>query len=195
MEKTGKFIVIYGANNLGKTEQVKRLAERLGQKGVNASPLKYPVYDYEPTGPLLDDILRGRKEGTDSAQLQRIFAQNRKDYEPTLIARLREGEWIVAEDYKGTGIAWGLTFGTPLWYLEELNSELLEEDLAICLDGERFTFGIERGHIHEDGDFWEKNREIHLELAAKYGWELVDASQLEREVEEDIWQIVRARLL
>ena len=49
----GIFIVLYGVNNLGKTTQAQLLVERLNKAGVQATYLKYPIYDIEPSGVLL----------------------------------------------------------------------------------------------------------------------------------------------
>lgn len=103
---------------------------------------------------------------------------------------LRDGKWIVAEDYKGTGIAWGITRGMTLSQMEELNNGLYPEDLAILLDGERFTGSIEREHRYEGSIDWQRNREIHLQLADRYDWKIVNANQSIEKVTDNIWQIV-----
>lgn len=190
----GKFIVLYGANNLGKSAQLERLSDNLHRQGKTVKVIKYPVYDLEPTGPRINAALREGLE-LSAEELQIEFAQNRKDFEPTLRQCLDRGEWVISEDYKATGIAWGITYGIPLERMEEINSGLLNEDLAILLDGERFTSGIERKHKHERDAKWERARAIHLELAERYGWECVNANQLEKNVASDIWKIVEASLI
>ena len=190
----GKFIVIYGANNLGKTEQANRLSARLNQEGIYTSYLKYPIYDLDPTGSAINKLLRGGESNVDFYNLQKLFARNRRDYEPQLTERL-ENEWIVAEDYKGTGIIWGRSHGLSLMNLEILNSGMKEEDLAIVLDGERFTIGIESVHLHERGDRWGRARRAFRELAPRYGWEIVNANQDRVKVAEDIFGLVERRLL
>jgi len=176
MKERGKFIVVYGPNNIGKTTQVNKIVSWLKEEGINASYLKYPVYDLEPTGPRLNGILRHHTETLPPLETQKIFAQNRIDYEPILRSRLNDGEWVVAEDYKGTGIAWGMTFGVPKEELEKINKGLLKEDLALCMIGERFTSGIERDHLHEQCNGWENNKKIHELLAQEKGWVVVDSN-------------------
>lgn len=187
--KKGKFIVIYGANNLGKTVQANMLIEKLKMKGKDSFYLKYPIYDLEPTGPIINSVLREGVKMSD-LDLQKTFAQNRKDFKDTLVGWLKEGKWPVTEDYKGTGIGWGVANGIPLETMEELNKGLLDEDLAILLDGERFTSGIERDHRHESGDKWEKARQVHSELGKRYGWETINANQSIEKVSADIWEVV-----
>lgn len=194
MNKKGKFIVIYGANNLGKTVQAKLLVERLKKNGLDSFYLKYPIYELEPTGPKINAALR---QGTNSSslELQQLFAQNRHDYESTLINHVSRGEWPVTEDYKGTGTAWGITYDISLRKMEEVNKDLLGEDLAILLDGKRFSSAIEKGHRHEAGSRWEHAREVHNFLGERYGWEVVKANQSIKKVSNDVWNVVEKRLL
>ena len=101
---------------------------------------------------------------------------------------------MIAEDYKGTGIAWGVGAGVDLEYLEEKNSNLLDEDIVFLFDGERFTSGIEKGHTHEqNNDLTQKVRTIHLLLGEQKGWILVNANRdkdkIQAEIREHINQL------
>lgn len=193
MAERGKFIVIYGANNLGKTLQTEMLTQALQENGVAVQRLKYPIYDLLPTGPIINAVLREGKPMEDY-QLQQTYARNRKDFEPTLLSYLTSGKWVLAEDYKGTGIAWGLTKGVSLEELEKMNAGLLDEDLAIVLHGERFLTGKETQHRHEGDDkIWELAQKNHLFLAERYRWQKVYANQTPERVHQDIWQVVKDR--
>src|SRR3989344_5866543 len=111
-------------------------------------------------------------------EVQKLFAQNRRDYEPELRKILNAGSWIIAEDYKGTGISWGLVRGLSLKYLEKINEDLFLEDLAIVLYGERFRSGKEQSHRNEaDDTIWKTAQEKHLFLADRYRWHKVFANQ------------------
>lgn len=194
-EQEGKFIVLYGANNLGKSKQIKLLRERLEEFGIQIIQIKYPVYDLEPTGPILNAVLRhGRK--MPELEVQRLFAQNRLDFEPQLRAILASGRWAVSEDYTGTGIAWGLARGLSLEELEAMNQGLLAEDLAILLYGERFKDGIEETHRNEQDDaVWHLAQQHHLFLGERYGWEKTYASRSKLAVHMDIMDIVLRKLM
>ncbi|MBP9709316.1 MAG: hypothetical protein KBD78_16900, partial [Oligoflexales bacterium] len=124
----GKLITLYGINNIGKSTQAGLLVKKLNEVGHKAVHIKYPIYDLAPTGPLLNDILRGGKQNISEEELQTIFVQNRIDFEPTLIDTLESGTTVVAEDYIGTGIAWGAAKGADLEWLEAINAPLLKED-------------------------------------------------------------------
>lgn len=189
--KKGKFIVLYGANNLGKSLQVELLEKSLQKKGIKTVRLKYPIYDLKPTGPTINAVLREGLKMPD-LELQKLYAKNRADFEPKLKSYLNAGKWVLAEDYTGTGIAWGMTWEVPLDVLEKINKKLLKEDLAILLFGERFVSGIEKNHRNEaDNKIWENGQKIHLELSDRYGWKKVYATRTPEEVHEDILEIIK----
>lgn len=188
----GKFIVFYGINNLGKTTQAKLLIERLAKKGIIAEYVKYGVYDLKPSGEMLNEYLRkGNPYDFSPREFQMCHALNRTQYESILKQKLDEGIWIIAEDYKGTGIAWGVGAGVDMRFLLRLNSHLLEEDLAILFTGERFATGIEKDHKHEqDNELTEKVKKAHLDLAEMFKWPIVDANGSVEIVHNRIWDII-----
>lgn len=198
-KQKGKFIAIYGINGIGKTTQVELLVEYLKKKGKNVSRLKYPVYDLEPEGPFIYKYLRDpefrKKNEITTHKLQKKYAENRMRYEPLLRERLDKGEWIVAEDYVGTGISWGLTWGGNLVYLEDVNDDLLKPDLEILMDGPRFLSAIEKDHRNEmNPERIEICRNFHCLLANKYSWIKVDAKQKIQKVHKDIVEQVKILL-
>ncbi|HPN54420.1 MAG TPA: hypothetical protein PLB52_00645 [Candidatus Moranbacteria bacterium] len=187
----GKFIAIYGINGIGKTTQVELLVEYLKKKGKNASRLKYPVYDLEPEGPFIHKYLRNpefrKKNELSTHDLQKKYADNRKRYEKILLKRIKNGEWIVAEDYIGTGIAWGLTWGGDLEYLEKINAKLLQEDTSILMEGKRFLTAVEKDHRNEmEAERIAICRNFHYLLSERYGWEKVNANQSIKKVQAEI---------
>lgn len=197
----GKFIVIYGPNNIGKTTQLNLLESYFDKMfGYSIERIKYPIYDLEPTGPLLNKVLRHKdqldKEYTE-LQIQKIFVQNRRDFQPTLVEKLKLGTTVLAEDYVGTGIAWGATHGVDIEAMIELNEGLLEPNLSILLDGDRFKdASVEVGHKNEDDtdEVWNLNRKIHQEIAKRFGWKIVNANLSIEEVHKQIMSIVSSSL-
>lgn len=130
----GKLIVLYGINNLGKSTQAKLLVEKLKTEGLKAEYLKYPIYNLSPSGEILNDYLReGNFYDLHSREAQIIYALNRTQYQDILIKKLEAGIHVVAEDYKGTGIAWGLGAGVSEVFLKSINSHLIDEDLVFFL--------------------------------------------------------------
>ncbi len=189
----GKFITIYGINNIGKSTQAVKLIERLKQAKIDAVLLKYPIYDLEPTGPLINKILRNsEKQEISEAELQTLFTQNRKDFEPVLKKMLEDGKVVIAEDYVGTGIAWGTAKGLDLSWSENLNKDLLREDLAILLVGQRDLRAQEKRHIHEQNEpLVKKVAENLVNLAQKYGWKIIQIQPKMEDTSDLIWETVK----
>lgn len=189
----GKLIVFYGINNLGKSTQAKLLVERLKANGYQAEYLKYAIYSLLPSGEILNDYLRsGNPFNLSPREAQTIQALNRTQFQDELIAKLKAGINVVAEDYKGTGIAWGLGAGVEEGYLKKINSHLIDEDLVFLFDGERFRQAIENNHKHEnDEDLMTKVRWAHLKLREEYGWWKINANLAIEEIHQEIWDTVR----
>lgn len=194
--KEGFFIVIYGINNLGKSTQAQALAESLNQAGLKARYLKYPIYDLKPTGPQINAILRNtNRQPIAEEEFQALYAKNRFDFQPQLCKMLTEGVTVVAEDYIGTGLAWGWTKGADLETLIEMNRGLIKPDVEILLDGERFLEAKEANHRHESNEeLTEQCRNHHLLLAARFGWEIVDANQSIEKVQQDILAAIERKI-
>ncbi|MCA9380368.1 hypothetical protein KC675_04280 [Candidatus Dojkabacteria bacterium] len=204
---SGKFIVIYGANNLGKTIQTRLLTKKFIDDGENILLVKYPIYTLKPTGPKINKILRDPSEKDRNIKeydFQKLYTQNRYDFQSTLKLLLSSGFTVLAEDYLGTGIAWGVTNSIKndgedeknitklINKFENLNKGLLKPDIAILLDGERFLSGIEKKHRNEDrgNSVWDLNRRVYKKLAERYSWKSVKANQSIESVHNDIWKII-----
>ena len=144
----------------------------------------------------LNAFLRsGEVQKISEEELQMWFTLNRFQFEPTLREWLADGKIVVAEDYTGTGIAWGVVKGADREWLESLNAPLVKEDLAILLDGERFIKATEEGHIHETNEeFMKRARQVHLELGEKYGWVKIPVQPGKDETEVLVWETVRLHI-
>jgi len=192
-EYKGKFITVYGINGIGKTTQTEKLSAKIG-----GARIKYPIYNLAPSGPILNDYLRnGNPYRLTPREAQMFYAMNRGQYEPSLLKYLNNDKKavMIAEDYTGTGIAWGMATGVDKKFLLDINSHLLTESLSILMTGERFSSGIEKDHKHEKNyELIKKVNEIHLELAEEFGWHVINANQPEEKVHNDIWKIIGKEL-
>lgn len=188
----GKFIVIYGINNIGKTTQARALVQHLLNKGLKADYVKYPIYDIKPSGPYLDGVLRSGKQEISEQELQLWFTINRFQFQPILKKKLDHGINIIAEDYVGTGLAWGSAKGADYNWLKAVNSSLMSADIGILLDGERFTFAQESRHIHEvNAKLMEKVRKRFIDIGREFNWHIINANQGKDKVFNDILQLLR----
>lgn len=194
--KRGKFITLYGVNNIGKSTQARLLVERLKDAGYDVVYLKYPIYDLEPTGPQIDAIMRSSgKQALSEEDLQKLFVQNRKDFEPQLEKMLEEGKIIIAEDYIGTGIAWGMAKGLDQKLLEGMNKNLIHEDFAILLQGKRHEMAREKQHLHEQNDQLLQNvSKIFIQLGADYGWQSFPMQPKIQDTADQLWSLVSSFL-
>lgn len=191
----GKLIAVYGINGIGKTTQVELLVEYLKSKGINASRLKVPIYDLEPEGPFINKYLRDPNfrlaNPKSTHELQTLYMLNRHRYEPILKERLASGEWVIVEDYTGTGIAWGLAWGGDLNFLERINKELIQEDLSILMDGDRFLTAIETTHRNEtDNEHINLCKNFLRLLASRYNWKIVNANDAIKQVQKNIRKLI-----
>jgi len=188
--KKGKFITLYGINNIGKSTQAKILIDNLKKHGYDAVYVKYPVYSLPPTGPFINDVLRnsGNKQTISEDELQMWYVLNRYQFEPQLEEMLQEGKIVIAEDYVGTGLAWGSAKGASLEWLLELNKYLVKEDLALYLKGKRNLQVKETNHIHESNDdLIEATQFIYDNLATKFNWKKVMIKPSIGETADELW--------
>ncbi|MBI4010237.1 MAG: hypothetical protein HY361_03545 [Candidatus Aenigmarchaeota archaeon] len=188
----GKFIVIYGINNIGKTTQAKNLVQYFLNKGLKADYVKYPIYDIKPSGQFLDSVLRSGKQEISEEELQMWFTVNRLQFQSLLKKKLNHEINIIAEDYIGTGLSWGSAKGADYNWLKAINANLIKEDIGILIDGERFVFAREDRHIHEiDEKLMEKVRKRFIEIGREFGWHMVNANQGKEKVSSDIITVLR----
>ncbi len=191
----GKLIVLYGINNLGKSTQARLLVSRLRHQGLPAHYLKYGLLYIEPSGVMINDYLRvGNPFGLTEREFQIIHTLNRTQYDAILRQRLEAGEWIVAEDYVGTGLAWGMGAGVDRMFLERLNNHLCPEDLVFLFEGERFLQAKEPGHKHEsDDELMTSVARAHKEIGTSRGWLPINANGTIEAIGEEIWRYVVGR--
>jgi len=188
----GKFITFYGINNVGKSTHAKILCDKLKKEGFEPVYIKYPIYDMEPSGTYLNKILRKGEQKITEEELQLWFAINRHQFEPKLKEYLMAGKTVVAEDYIGTGIAWGVTKGANEDWLEEINKYLIRSDLTIMLDGERTIQAVEKGHIHETNDeLMKRARHTHMDLAKKFAWHVIKMQPRKEDTAKLVWETIR----
>lgn len=192
----GKLIVLYGINNLGKTTQSRLLVERLQAEGLRASYVKYALYDLEPSGPMINAYLRlGNPYQLSPREYQILHTLNRTQYDGELRSRLDSGEWIVAEDYVGTGIAWGMGAGVDRNFLEQLNSHLVREDMGFFFQGQRFLEARETNHKHEtDDELMQRVAHSHEILAQYYNWIPIQANDTIEQIRDSVWNHVKTLL-
>lgn len=188
--------MLYGPSGVGKTKQLDLLEEKMRGMGTPVRRVEYPIYDQGQSGPELKRMLWGHKQKLSELEMQKLFAENRQEFEPTLCSWLDSGVSVLAEDYKGTGMVWGLTRGMTTEQVEELNRDFIEPDVSILIDGpRRLDLRAGEGHIYQqDEDEWYRARKNYLQMADKHGWVRVGRDAPILTVAGRIWTVVQLAL-
>lgn len=191
--RKGLFVVLYGPSGVGKTKQLDLLEDHLRGEGVSVKRVEYPIYELGEAGPKLKKILWRRQKALPELEMQELFAQNRRDFEPTLKAWLNSGVTVLAEDYKGTGMVWGVARGLGIEKMEEINKEFADPDVSILIDGpRRLDLREGEGHVYNtDEDEWYRARKVYLQMADRYGWIRVGGDAPILTVAGRIWTVVK----
>jgi dTMP kinase len=189
MQGKGLFICIYGPDGAGKATQARLLEDKIRDYGCMVRKVRYPVYSQQPSGPKLDHIIHKKGKALDEVEMQKLFSQNREDFEPTLESWLGSGVCVIAENYKGTGIVWGVERGLSVEQMEEINRDNIDPDISIVLDGPRREEILD--HPYGDQEEWYKVRKIYLQMADRYGWVRVGADAPILTVANRVWAVVK----
>jgi len=131
------------------------------------------------------------KQKISEEELQLWFILNRYQYQLKLKNLLSKGYIVVAEDYIGTGMAWGMAKGLSEKWVETCNQNLIKEDLAILIEGKRVKAATEKGHVHEGNEKLLKLCAKKFSyLADKYHWKRVKFMNKREDTFRLIWAIV-----
>lgn len=135
MEKNnfaGKFIVLEGLDGSGQSTQVELVKKFLEEKGIKVVATKEPTLASE-SGRKIKLALE-QKEKMAPADLQKLFADDRKEHlENLIIPALDRGEFVVSDRYFFSSFAYGVSDGLGLDWLIEINDKFLIPDLIIVL--------------------------------------------------------------
>ena len=206
----GRFITFEGGEGSGKSTQAGILANRLSRAG-------RPVFaTREPGGsPAAEEI----REALLSGQVKQfgplaeavMFSVARADHiDHAIKDSLQEGRWVVCDRFIDSTRAYqGVTAGVPrgvINALEELTVGALSPDLTFIFDISAEE-GLARAKERADGDeldrfesqelvMHERVRRAFLDIAEEEPGRVVvvDASQPEAMVAEDVWETVLHRL-
>ncbi|PIR02253.1 MAG: dTMP kinase [Candidatus Nealsonbacteria bacterium CG11_big_fil_rev_8_21_14_0_20_37_68] len=144
----GKFIVFEGLDGSGQSTQANLLKDFLLEKNFNVILTKEPTQDSE-AGKKIRKIL-DKKAGVQPLQLQKLFAQDRKEHlENIIIPALKEGKIVISDRYFFSSFAYGSASGVNLEWLIKINDEFLLPNLTFIL---KVSPKICLGRIKKRGD-------------------------------------------
>lgn len=212
-DRAARFITFEGGEGVGKSTQVKRLLERLGDSGIGA------VRTREPGGTARAEairsfILSGKPEGWGTGAEAVLFASARLDHVNQLVApNLDGGKWVISDRFHDSTRAYqGLTGGVPEKLIDALEILALDgnmPDLTIVLDMEpKDAFERVEARALEDGipissdrferealEWHEKLRNSFLKIVENNSDRcvLLSANQNEEELADQIWACISDR--
>lgn len=225
MRQTGLLIVIEGIGGSGKNTQRDLLAKKLVAKDFKVKTLDFPRYHVRPYGPKIAQYLAGELGEVDPYTVSLWYAQDRLGAKRQLKHWLITGHIVLLSRYYGSNLAYQaarLPVKKRAAFIDaqrnlELNKYSIPEvNLVILIDtptsiatdliknrGSEMLDPKDQTDIHErtTGQI-EKTRNIYLQLAKQFGWEVVrslDPNNHELRppvaIAEDVWRIVRYFLI
>lgn len=196
MTARGKFIVLEGGEGCGKSTQIELLSARLRAAGIEH------VSTREPGGTPLGVELRRwlLDQGVAPNTEALLMAADRAHHVNTVIGpALDGGKWVLSDRHVGSSLAYqGVARGLGIDTIHSLSSFAVGgvvPDLVVLLDCDEQTAAERvpnpRDAIEASGKSFHRTvRSAYRELAAKYGWTVLDASETPASLSEQIWESV-----
>ncbi len=190
MKGPGRFLVLEGGDASGKSTQVARLATALRERGLTV------LETFEPgAGAAGAEIrrllLHGPEEITPQAEALLMAADRALHVAHEVRPALEHGDWVVSDRYLPSSLVYqGLVRGLGADAVERVNALAtagLEPDLVVVLDVDDDVAARraapEPDRLEREGAaFQSRVRAGYRELAAAYGWTVVDGAGTPDEV-------------
>jgi len=191
----GRIIAIEGIDQSGKRTQTRLLANELKKKGAKVSTISFPIYE-SPSGRQIQRFLEGKQKYPATA-LHMLYSLNRWENRGHMIKLTQNSDFVIADRYYPSNLAYGVSRGLSLDWLQGLDRGLPTASLVLVLDvpvHSSFTRKSRGRDAHErDKQLLTKVRRTYGALAKKFGWKIVDATRSVDEVHEAVWSIVRKK--
>ncbi len=201
----GILIDIEGADGSGKTEQAKRLFERLQKEGKPAALFDFPRYYESRVGKLIGELLAGKHGDFMSASpyLSALpYAVDRAGARDTLIAELATGKILVSNRYTPSNLAHqsaklpkdeqpelveyieGIEYGdlglpkpTLVLYLSVPTD--VSSDLISKKERREYLAGSESGRdlAERNVAHQDRTRAAYMRLAEEKGWDVIECTK------------------
>lgn len=202
---SGRFIVLEGADGVGKSTQSRLIADWIRSNNVAAVETREP--GGTPYGARIRAILLDQVEPLDTRSEALLMAADRAHHLSELVKpALERGDWVVSDRHVPSslvyqGVARGLGVD-EVAFINKWATAGTEPDLVIVLDlpdsevearREARDGATDRLEL-EGNEFHATVRNAYRDLAVDRGWELIDASGEQAEVASRVIAIVEARL-
>ncbi len=191
----GKIIALEGIDQSGKRTQTRLLLEELERKGARVGTISFPIYR-SPSGRRIQRFLAGKQEYPATA-LHMLYSLNRWENQERITSLAEKSDFVIADRYYPSNLAYGVSRGLSLGWLQGLDRGLPAASLVIVLD---VSVPSSFGRKSSGRDVHERDKQLLLRvgrtyrtLAKKLDWKMVDANRPVEEVREAVWGIVRKK--
>jgi len=189
-----RFISLEGIDQSGKKTQTRLLLRRLRRTSRKVASMSFPVYG-SPSGQQIRAFLEGKRNYSFQA-VHMLYSLNRWENLGQITEKLERSDFLVADRYSASNLAYGLARGLSLDWLVGLDKGLPVPDTVIVLDVD-VPVSFDRKALNRD--LHERNRRFllgvrsaYLRLAKKYSWHLVDGRGPAEKVHAMVWEAIRA---
>ena len=202
-----QFITLEGGEGTGKSTQAKRLAAKLGERGISTVVTREP--GGSPGAEQIRDLFVHGEPGRWSALTETllVFAARVDHVEKTIRPALTSGKWVICDRFTDSTYAYqGAARGTDREIIRRVQSAaigdfkpaltlVLDLPFAVGLERAKGRPGSENRFEKFDTEFHEKLRQAFIDIARRNGDRcvLLDAAGSEDDVAELIWQTVVKR--
>lgn len=202
-----QFITLEGGEGTGKSTQAKRLAAKLGERGISTVVTREP--GGSPGAEQIRDLFVHGEPGRWSALTETllVFAARVDHVEKTIRPALTSGKWVICDRFTDSTYAYqGAARGTDREIIRRVQSAaigdfkpaltlVLDLPVAVGLERAKGRPGSENRFEKFDTEFHEKLRQAFIDIARRNGDRcvLLDAAGSEDDVAELIWQTVVKR--
>src|SRR2546428_8944406 len=126
-----------------------------------------------------------------------LYSLNRWENQELITNLTEKSDFVIADRYYPSNLAYGVSMGLSLEWLQGLDRGLPTASLVIVLDvpvPESFARKSRGRDVHEKNrQLLAKVRRTYQTLAKKLGWKIVDATRPVEEVHEAVWGLVRKK--
>jgi dTMP kinase len=191
----GKIIALEGIDQSGKRTQTRLLTNELRRKGAKVGTISFPIYK-SPSGRQIQRFLDGKQKYPATA-LHMLYSLNRWENQELMTKQTEKADFVIADRYYPSNLAYGVAHGLNLGWLQELDRGLPTASLVIVLDvpvPASFTRKSRSRDVHErNRQLLFRVRRTYRTLAKMLNWKIVDGTHPVEEVHEAVWSIVRQK--
>lgn len=192
---SGRIIALEGIDQSGKRTQTRLLERRLKQVGLKADSISFPIYD-SPAGQQIRRYLNGKRDYPSEA-LHMLYSLNRWENQELITNLTKRVDFVIADRYSPSNLAYGVSRGLSLVWLQGLDRGLPPASLVIVLDVPVPTSFARKSRGR---DIHERNRQLLLKVRRTYStlakgldWKMVDATRPVNEVQQNVWSLVEKK--